>query len=183
MRVAGYAFLALSMLSLAPLAAHAGELRIAAWNLEHLDDSDGDGCVGRNSADYAALARRIQELDADVVAFQEVENAAAAHRVFPASAWHIEMSRRPATGRSRACWGKPGARLGQPSTVGQVRPTSGPWLASRSLGKERSPPGTCSRFGGAPGSDRCGHVVSSLRERARCDCDSRSTAVRGYGSR
>ena len=116
MRMAGYAFLALSMLALAPLAGYAGELRVAAWNLEHLDDSDGDGCVGRNSADYAALTRRIQELDADVVAFQEVENAAAAHRVFPASDWHIELSRRPSMGRSRACWGKPEARLGHLAT-------------------------------------------------------------------
>ena len=116
MRLAGYAFMALSMLALAPLAGHAGELRVAAWNLEHLDDSGGDGCVGRNSADYAALTRRIQELDADVVAFQEVENAAAAHRVFPASDWHIELSRRPSMGRSRACWGKPEARLGHLAT-------------------------------------------------------------------
>ena len=121
MRVAGFSLLALLVLLLAPQAGRAGELRVAAWNLEHLDDSDGDGCVGRKSADYAALARRIQELDADVVAFQEVENAAAAHRVFPASDWHIEMSRRPATGRSRACWGKPEAGLGHLATGFAIR--------------------------------------------------------------
>ena len=69
-------------------------MRVAAWNLEHLDDADGEGCVGRRAADYAVLARRIAEIDADVVAFQEVENAAAASRVFPASDWHVEVSRR-----------------------------------------------------------------------------------------
>ena len=63
----------------------AGELRIASWNLEHLKDSDGEGCVGRTGADYAAIAGRLAELDADIVALQEVENAAAAYRVFAAS--------------------------------------------------------------------------------------------------
>ena len=84
MRVVGNSLLAQLVLLLASPIGLAGELRVAAWNLEHLDDSDGDGCVGRNSADHAALARRIQELNADVVAFLEVENAAAAHPVFPA---------------------------------------------------------------------------------------------------
>ena len=59
----------------------ANELRIAAWNLEHLEDTDGEGCVGRSGADYAALAWRIAGLDADIVTFQEMEHAAAAHRV------------------------------------------------------------------------------------------------------
>ena len=121
MRVAGFSFLALLVLVLGSPTGVAGELRVAAWNLEHLDDSDGDGCVGRKSADYAALARRIEELAADVVAFQEVENAAAAHRVFPASDWHIEISRRPPMARSRACWDKPEARLGHLATGFAIR--------------------------------------------------------------
>ena len=120
-RVAGYFLLVLLVLVLAPPAGHAGELRIAAWNLEHLDDSDGEGCVGRDGADYAALARRIADLGADVVALQEVENASAAHRVFPASDWHIEMSGRPPKVRSRACWGKPEARLGHLATGFAIR--------------------------------------------------------------
>ena len=121
MRVAGYSLLALLVLVLAPPAGLAGELRIAAWNLEHLDDSDGEGCVGRKSADYAALARRIADLGAVVVAFQEVENAAAAHRVFPASDWHVEMSGRPPKVRSRACWDKREARLGHLATGFAIR--------------------------------------------------------------
>ena len=75
MRMAACWLLAVSIVALASSASLAGELHVAAWNLEHLDDSDGEGCVGRNGADYAALARRIGELDADIVAFQEVGNA------------------------------------------------------------------------------------------------------------
>ena len=120
MRMSGYAMLAFLALILTP-AAGAAELRIAAWNLEHLDDADGAGCVGRTGADYAALARRIEALDADIVAFQEVENEAAAHRVFPASEWHVEISRRPAMKRSRACWGKPQSRLGHLATGFAIR--------------------------------------------------------------
>ena len=121
LRYVRYSILALLFLCLTAPAGFAAELRIAAWNLEHLDDSDGEGCVGRKNADYAALARRIGELDADIVAFQEVENAAAAHRVFLASDWHIEMSRRPPMRRNRACWGKPEAHLGHLATGFAVR--------------------------------------------------------------
>ncbi len=121
LRNIGYSILALLVLSLAPSEGLAGELRIAAWNLEHLDDADGEGCVGREDADYAALAKRIEELDADIVAFQEVENEAAGHRVFPASDWHVEMSGRPPMQRSRSCWGKPEARLGHLATGFAIR--------------------------------------------------------------
>lgn len=121
MRNVAYSILALLALCLAPLEGRAGELRVAVWNLEHLDDTDGEGCVGRSGPDYAALAQRIVELDADVVAFQEVENAVAAHRVFPASDWHIEMSGRPPMQRSRACWGKPRAHLGHLATGFAIR--------------------------------------------------------------
>lgn len=121
LRISTHAVLTLMGLILAAPAVFADDLRIAAWNLEHLDDDDGAGCVGRSAGDYAALARQIEELDADIVAFQEVENAAAAHRVFPASGWHVEMSRRPPEERSRACWGKPGARLGHLATGFAVR--------------------------------------------------------------
>ena len=122
MRTAGYALLAFLALSLASAAAAvAGDLHIAAWNLEHLDDTDGEGCVGRSSTDYAALARQIEELGANIVAFQEVENEAAARRVFPASEWHVEMSGRPPMRRSRSCWGKPEARLGHLATGFAIR--------------------------------------------------------------
>ena len=50
-----------------------------------------------------------------------MENAAAAHRVFPASDWHVEMSGRPPKVRNRACWGKPEARLGHLATGFAIR--------------------------------------------------------------
>ncbi len=115
--------LAMALL-LTPIAVSAGsasELHVAAWNLEHLDDTDGDGCVGRNDSDYAALAQRIEELDADIVAFQEVENAQAARRVFKASGWHVEVSERPTRRQSRACWDRPEAQLGHLATGFAVR--------------------------------------------------------------
>lgn len=62
-RLVAYSLLALLVPTLATPAGHAGELRIAAWNLEHLDDADGAGCVGRNSSDYSALTRQIEELE------------------------------------------------------------------------------------------------------------------------
>ena len=122
------AFLAPVLTGQAGLAA--GELRIAAWNLEHLKDSDGEGCVGRTGADYAAIAGRLPELDAGIVALQEVENAAAAHRVFPASRWRVEMSSRPAAKRSRRCRGRPSARLGRLATGFAIR---------RGIGYRRNP--------------------------------------------
>lgn len=74
-------------------------LRIATWNIEHLAASDGAGCRPRTEADYAELRTYAASLDADVVAFQEVENAAAARRVFSPDKYVVVMSDRPDGGR------------------------------------------------------------------------------------
>ena len=66
---------------------------IATWNLEHLNDTVDAGCVPREQADYDAIASRIREIAPDVVAFQEVENADAALKVFPATHWHVHSRR------------------------------------------------------------------------------------------
>ena len=97
------------------------EVRVAAWNLEHLDDANGAGCVGRTDEDYVALAERIDALGADVIAFQEVENAAAAERVFDSERWSVEVSARPSTGYGFACRGRPEGRLGHLATGIAVR--------------------------------------------------------------
>ena len=97
------------------------ELRIAAWNLEHLDDTGRDGCVPREQADYDDIAAQVAEFGADIVAFQEVENAAAARRVFPRSDWHVEMSGRPATNTGLECRDRPGHRLGHLATGFAIR--------------------------------------------------------------
>ena len=121
MRSAAMAMLAFLAFVTASPVAFAGDLRIAAWNLEHLDDTDGAGCVGRTGADYAELGRWVEDLDADVVAFQEVENAAAARRVFPEPEWRVELSGRPPPSRSRPCWNRSGARLGHLATGFAIR--------------------------------------------------------------
>ena len=109
------------ILSLAAPGGFAGELRLAAWNLEHLDDTEGEGCLGRNRADYETLGKRIGELRADVVAFQEVENPAAAGRVFPGADWHVEMSARPPMDPTRPCRDRPEASLGHLGTGFAIR--------------------------------------------------------------
>jgi len=97
------------------------ELRVAAWNLEHLDDTNAAGCVGRVDGDYAALGERIHALGADVIAFQEVENAAAAARVFDDEHWSIEISSRRSTGYGRSCGGRSPRRIGHLATGIAVR--------------------------------------------------------------
>ena len=96
-------------------------LRIAAWNLEHLDDTGSDGCLPREPADYDAIAAQVRDFALDIVAFQEVENEAAAHRVFPRADWHVEVSRRPDTGGRLACPGRSGQRRGHLATGFAIR--------------------------------------------------------------
>ena len=78
-------------------------LRVAAWNLEHLDDANGAGCVGREDGDYHALGERIDTLGAEIVAFQEVENAAAGKRVLDEKRWNVDVSSRRSTGTGTPC--------------------------------------------------------------------------------
>jgi hypothetical protein len=68
--------------------------KLATWNLEFLAENDAVGCQPRAAADYAAMRRIADDLDADVVAFQEAENAAAAARVFDPSRYVIVMEGR-----------------------------------------------------------------------------------------
>lgn len=88
----------------------AAPLRIASWNLEHLAARDGEGCRPRREADYAALRRHAAALGADAVAFQEVENRAAAERVFPPSHWRVVIEKRDASVQG-GCRGLPGQTL------------------------------------------------------------------------
>ncbi len=78
-------------------------IKIASWNLEHLSERDGVGCRPRTEVDYAALRDFAEQLDADVIAFEEVENAAAAARVFPSDRYTIVISQRPSSGRHGFC--------------------------------------------------------------------------------
>ena len=102
-------------------AGHTGELRLVTWNLEHLNDTDDAGCISRQQPDYDSIARQVEDLGADIVAFQEVENVQAARRVFSEGEWHVEVSTRPSTGLGRPCWDRPEARLGRLATGFAIR--------------------------------------------------------------
>ena len=74
-------------------------LRIASWNLEFLAEKNGSGCRPRQDADYVQMRAVADSLDADVIAFEEAENLAAAARVFDPARYTLVMEDRP---------GKPG---------------------------------------------------------------------------
>jgi endonuclease/exonuclease/phosphatase family metal-dependent hydrolase len=89
----------------------AGSLMVASWNLEHLAERDGQGCRPRTEVDYARLRRHADALGADVIAFQEVENRAAAERVFDPARYDVVLSSRPPSERGGACRGAPGQTI------------------------------------------------------------------------
>ncbi|MDQ8027599.1 MAG: endonuclease/exonuclease/phosphatase family protein [Brevundimonas sp.] len=104
----------------------AATLKVATWNLEHLAERNGEGCRPRTDADYALLRRHAEALDADVIAFQEVQNRAAAERVFDPSLYEVVMSSRPPSGRGGECRGQPGLRI-QNQAVGFAIRKGVPW--------------------------------------------------------
>jgi len=66
-------------------------LRVATWNLQWLN-TPGRGVVGRSNADLARLARYAERLDPDIVAVQEVAQAASLSRLFPADRYRIHLA-------------------------------------------------------------------------------------------
>lgn len=80
-------------------------LKLASWNMEHLADSDGEGCRPRRGEDYLALKLHADRLGADVIAVQEVENEQALARVFDPDLWMFEVARNPDQQPRRACSG------------------------------------------------------------------------------
>lgn len=71
------------------------DLKIAAWNIEHLAEKNGEGCRPRYDEDYIELWKYAKNLHADIVALQEVESAKAVARIFPEEDWDIVISQRP----------------------------------------------------------------------------------------
>ena len=73
-------------------------IRIATWNLNRLHWRTGGalwrGAVARGDEDYRTLARYARVLNADVVAFQEVNGPRAAARVFPLRDYDLHFSGR-----------------------------------------------------------------------------------------
>lgn len=82
---------ALLALAALPGPARAAEIKLATWNIAWLTTKPAGhpdlprNVVPRAEADFAALRRYAARLDADVVAFQEVDGPLAAARVFDAA--------------------------------------------------------------------------------------------------
>jgi len=72
----------------------ASELKIATWNIEHLRLDNDKGSVKRVDEDYEKLAEFAKDLDADIIALQEVEGQAAASRVFDDKEYDFYFSKR-----------------------------------------------------------------------------------------
>lgn len=69
--------------------------KVATWNVEHLAFPPTNGCKPRTVAELAGLKAYAENLDADIVALQEVASVAAVEQLFPSSEWQIFMSDRP----------------------------------------------------------------------------------------
>jgi len=83
-------------------------LKIASWNLEHLAEVGASGCKPRTDADYAVLKGYADRLEADVIAFQEVQSAKAAARVFDPARYDIVIEERPGSAEASPCRGLEG---------------------------------------------------------------------------
>ncbi|MGE0224886.1 MAG: endonuclease/exonuclease/phosphatase family protein [Acetobacteraceae bacterium] len=80
-------------------AAVAADIKLATWNLNWLTTRDA-GSPGlppdlqpRSADDFQRLRTYARELDADVIAIQEVDGYSAARLVFPSETWSIHMAR------------------------------------------------------------------------------------------
>lgn len=115
--------LALAACSHAPVIApnEPSTLKLAAWNMEHLAEVDGTGCRPRTEADYAAMRAYVAGVDADVVAFQEVESKAAAERVFDRAVYTVVIEDRVGSERRSACRGREGLTINAQRTGFAVR--------------------------------------------------------------
>ncbi|MFT3927422.1 MAG: endonuclease/exonuclease/phosphatase family protein [Myxococcales bacterium] len=74
-------------------------VRVASWNLEWLDEP-GRGPKPRDRRDYQALAQIAKQLDADVIAVQEVASDLALALVFPPERYAYHLANRGGSQRS-----------------------------------------------------------------------------------
>ena len=96
-------------------------LKLASWNMEHLAERNGSGCRPRTDADYAAMRDYVDDLGADVIAFQEVESQAAAERVFDPAIYTVVIENRAGTDRGGDCRGEPGLTINAQRTGFAIR--------------------------------------------------------------
>ena len=76
------------------LPASADVIKIATWNIEHLQASAGKGSNPRYEEDYRRLGRYAKQLNADVIALQEIENEVVLGKVFDPKLYKFFVSTR-----------------------------------------------------------------------------------------
>ncbi|MGF1456388.1 MAG: endonuclease/exonuclease/phosphatase family protein [Alphaproteobacteria bacterium] len=90
----------LSLLGTEPARAGDDTLRIATWNIANLHHMAGESVPGRDvvrsKEDYVWLRHYAYKLGADIVALQEINSRAAAHRIFGRGGWTVHISGRKA---------------------------------------------------------------------------------------
>lgn len=89
--------------------------------MEHLAEADNSGCRPRTEADYAAMRGYVTRLDADVIAFQEVESKAAAERVFDPAIYTVVIEERVGADRRGPCRGRDGLTINAQRTGFAIR--------------------------------------------------------------
>ncbi|HUB49475.1 MAG TPA: endonuclease/exonuclease/phosphatase family protein [Acetobacteraceae bacterium] len=97
-RLASVALVLVMAVCLPPVTALAAELKIATWNLDWLTDRPANDPAlpsdvhVRGAGDFDRLRYYAAQLNADVIAIQEVDGSAVAARLFPASQYSIHMT-------------------------------------------------------------------------------------------
>ncbi len=86
-----YIYVALSVCLLAA-PTFAADLKIAAWNMAHFAEHNGEGCRPRQDQDYEVARKYVRLLDADIVAVQEVASPGAVGRIFDPAKYNIEVA-------------------------------------------------------------------------------------------
>ncbi len=91
--------LLLALLLLSPAMAAAAEVKLATWNIAWLTTRPAEdpalprGLTPRQPGDWRLLAAYAQRLEADIIAFQEVDGEEAIARILPARDWQFFLAR------------------------------------------------------------------------------------------
>lgn len=100
--------------------AFAEDFTVATWNLNNFAGQNDTGCHPRKQEDYDAIRSVLNEANADVWLFQEVESASSLARVLDPTQWDFVAEDRPDNTRSSRCQ-ENGKKMTMQRTVTAVR--------------------------------------------------------------